>query len=68
MSSDKYWENKYSYIKLHFDLAQMHLDEILSDIADQEKRQIHAHKASFRNTLVDKAIKADQFDSPNHNE
>ena len=66
-NSQEYWENKCSYIKHHYSLAEMHLDEILSDIADPEKRKMHAHKMSFRKNLFDKAIKADTLTtSTNH--
>jgi hypothetical protein len=64
----EYWENKYRYIKLHYDLNEMQLDEMLSCISDLDKRHAHATKIAFRKALVDKAMKADTFITPSHHE
>lgn len=64
----EYWENKYRYIKLHYDLNEMQLDEMLSCISDLDKRHAHANKIAFRKALVDKALKADTFTTSSHHE
>lgn len=44
----EYWENKYRYIKQHYDINEMQLDEMLSSINDLQVRHTHANKIAFR--------------------
>ena len=67
-NKQEYWENKYRYIKQHYDINEMQLDEILSCISDPKKRHEHATKIAFRKKLVDTAMKSDNFYNPSSHE
>jgi|APGre2960657373_1045057.scaffolds.fasta_scaffold43800_3 hypothetical protein len=63
-NSKEYWENKYHYIKQHYDINEMQLDEMISCISDLDKRHAHATRIAFRKKLVDKALMSDNFTTP----
>jgi len=64
----QYWENKYHYIKQHYDINEMQLDEMVACIDDLDKRHAHATRIAFRKKLVDKALLSDEFTTPSSHE